>query len=241
MRARKGLAASFALSTVLLGLLPAQGAGQAMYGGWESGSDRQGFGYAGLYLNGPGHKKVGSYLNLIGGYLYYRYVENNRTADVTSPSFTLTPGLSCSFSKLTVGLGLGAEYRHEKTNFIDSAQTIRNVIAFSPQLSLAGQPNAKSQANLLMSFNTGNHYFWSRLRYQAVLNSGSQKPVWPGLEIIGQGNRKYSSVQAGIIAEARKFLKVGSLLLKAGYKRSFAQGGLHPNSAYAGAELSFAL
>ena len=212
---------------------------QTIYGGWESATDRQGFGNLGYYVNRSVQKKMGSYLNVMGGFLYYNYLENNLKFDVTSPSFSLYPGLSYSLSKLSMELGLGAEYRHEKTTYKNSIKTSRNVLAFSSQFSLGIRPSQRNKENLLLSFNTGNHYIWSRFRIQTLLNSNAQKQFWPGLEVIAQGNRKYSAAQAGIVAEFLKILKGNSLVVKAGYKRSFAKGGLDPNSAYAGLELSF--
>ncbi len=201
---------------------------QELVTGWEGGPSN-GYAFVSPIFTEPISKENLFLLRPTVSYLYYNFPDVGGTTDVSSPAASLQIGYRLKLPRLIFTIGPGVEVRWEHRSLGAGSTVNTTQIGAIAEADAFFQATSLTNINMISSFETANHYFWTRAGIKRLItNTNYSKPVGLsiGAELTGQGNHDLHQFEAGGLFELGFPRANSSLQFRAGYDRQwFANNG----------------
>jgi hypothetical protein len=210
--------------------------GQELVAGWEGGPSN-GYAFISPIFTVPNSKKNMFLVRPTLSDLYYNFRDVGGFTDVTSPGAAIQIGYRLQTRHLTFTIGPGYEVRWDRRRFA-SGQTLNTTqTGATVEGDAFFQASSLTNLNIISSFETANHYFWTRAGFKhQVTDTDFIKSIALsiGPELTGQGNHDAHQVEAGGMLEFGLLRADASLQFRAGYARLWFVDGSTDSRPYLG-------
>jgi len=216
--------------------------------GWEGDATPLGYAFLTAGFDVPTSQKSAAAIRVTGSYLYYDLSNPDSSTSVRSPGVSLIGGPKFILGGTTISALVGLEYRWTKRDSTYSSRRFRDISASWYEGDVAFVVHGLTYANLsrftsgmiLLSYNGGNQYVFSRLSLKRQISNTSFKSprsIFAGFDATLQGNQEIRTTQLGLLVEMSLMQGHLSFGLRGGVKRSWLTGGTTEDGLYIGTSL----
>lgn len=199
--------------------------GLEMYSGWHTDTEGQEFGYLGTGIDRIISEHLALTAKVFSSYSYYKYDSDAGTVRAKAPGLKFLIGTKYfNVGEYFIVSG-GLDYRDTSLSPDDEDSPVRGAKTGAILEILYNKDLSKMYvAGLMGSYSTIGDSLWGRGQFKYLLPAFSEditdRKVFIGMEIIGEGNSDYSAFRMGPTIELQKIKQKFSVLLSGGYKHT---------------------